>query len=348
MTRPAAAPFLALVLLALPALALAQPKPPAPAPGPAPTAAATGASTPTPPPPEVQAALKQADAGDTKPLLKLADGGNHDAQYYAGVMYLFGRPSVPKDPAKGCAYAHKASVKRGDAMHLLARCYQTGANGPADKAKAESAYHAAMEMGFIKSKCALGQMLMADHKTPEYGLDLCRQAGTAGDVEAQMAVGNAYFSGSAVKQDHVLARKWYAMAAQQKNTDAARRLGQMYVRGDGGPKDPKKAMELWTAAEKAGDPLVSILVADQLFSEITGGRTPGPGTYAFKGGVPLADIQVCEEWYQQAQDRDPRPDIKARAKYALKILTGFKAGGTSTKPKTKSKPPPPRPPPPPA
>jgi TPR repeat protein len=340
------APLLALALLALPALAVAQPKsadapivtgpppPPATIVKPA-VAAATGTSTPTPPPPQVQAALKQADAGDLKPLLKLADGGDHDAQYYAGVMYLFGRPSIPKDPAKGCAYEQKASAKRGDAMHLVGMCYQTGAGAAVDKAKAEAAYERAAAMGFTKSKCALGKMLMAEPKSAERGLKLCQEAGTAGDVEAQMAVGNAYFSGSGVKQDYASARKWYEMAAQQKNTDAARRLGQMYARGDGGRKDPKKAMELWTAAEKAGDPLVPILVADHLFSSITGGRTPGPGTYAFKGGVPTADLQVCEEWYQLALDRDPRPDVKERAKYALAILKGFKTGAQATPTKKK-------------
>jgi TPR repeat protein len=98
----------------------------------------------------------------------------------------------------------------------------------------------------------------------------------------------------------------------------------MYVKGDGGPKDPKKAMALWTAAEKAGDPLVSILVADQLFSNMTGGRKPGPGRYGFKGGIPVADIEVVEEWYKQAQARDPRPEVQQRAKYALAILASFK------------------------
>ena len=103
----------------------------------------------------------------------------------------------------------------------------------------------------------------------------------------------------------------------------------MYLRGDGGPKDAKKAMALWTGAEKAGDPLVSILVADYLFAKMTGGRTPGPGKYGFKGGVPVADIAVTEEWYKQALNRDPRPDVQKRAKYALAILSSLKAGAVT-------------------
>lgn len=215
-------------------------------------------------------------------------------------------------------------------MHLVGMCYQTGVVGAQDKAKAEAAYTRAAEMGFPKSKCALGQMLMAEPQRAERGLALCQEAAAAGDPDAQLAVGNAYFSGSAGKRDLAAARKWYEMAAKQNEADAARRLGEMYARGDGGPKDAKKAMELWTAAEKAGDPMVSILVADQLFSNLTGGRKPGPGTYAFRGGVPLSDIEVVEEWYRHAQNRDPRPDVQQRAKYALSILASFKTAAKST------------------
>jgi TPR repeat protein len=211
-------------------------------------------------------------------------------------------------------------------MHLVGLCYQNGGIGGApDKAKAEAAYTRAAEMGFPKSKCALGQMLMAEPQQAARGLSLCKDAATAGDGDAQLAVGDAYFSGGPVKQDRAEARKWYAMAAKQNAPQAARKLGEMYAGGDGGPKDTKKALELWVAAEKAGDPLAAILVADQLFSDLTGGRTPGPGKYAFRGGVPVADIEINEDWYRQARDGDPRPDVKKRAEYALEILARFKA-----------------------
>ena len=300
--------------------------------GPSPASAQTQAQAATPPQrPELQAALAKADAGDPAPLTALADAGDVDAQYFAGVMYLFGRGSIAKDPKRGCAYAQKASAKRGDAMHLVGLCYQSGAGGAPDKAKAEAAYTRASEMGFAKSKCALGQMLMTEPAQAKRGLALCEEAAKTGDADAQAAVGNAYFSGAVVKADHAAARGWYEKAAKQNNLDAGRRLGEMYAKGDGGRKDTKKAMAVWTANDKAGDPLVAILVADQLFSELTGGRTPGPGTYAFKGGVPQADLDVVEEWYQQALDRDPRPDVKQRAKYAIAIVRGFKTAPQTTK-----------------
>jgi TPR repeat protein len=281
---------------------------------------------PPPPSPEVNAALQKADAGDPASLIALADGGNAEAQYYAGVMYIFGRGKIPADTARGCAYEQKVSATRADAMHLVGLCYQNGGIGGApDKAKAEAAYTRADQMGFPKSKCALGVMLMAEPQQAERGLALCKESATAGDPDAQVAVGRAYFNGGAVRQDRAEARKWYEMAAKQNEPEAARRLGEMYVKGDGGPKDTKKGMELWVAAEKAGDPLAAILVADQLFSELTGGRTPGPGKYGFRGGIPVAGIETNEEWYREALNRDPRPDVKKRAEYALKILASFKA-----------------------
>ena len=281
----------------------------------------TGAPAPSP---ELQAAMQKADGGDAAPLTAMADAGAADAQYYAGAMYIFGRGAIAKDPARGCAYEQKASASRADAMHLLAQCYQTGAGGAQDKAKAEAAYMQAAAMGFPKSKCALGRMLMAAPSQAPRGLALCQEAAKAGDADAQAALGDAYFNGAGATRDRGEARKWYDMAAKQNDLDSMRKLGAMYAAGDGGKKDTKKALELWMSGEKAGDPLAPILVADQLFSNLTGGRKPGPGQYKFKGGVPTGDIGVIEDWYKEAAKIDPRPDVKTRADYALKILASLK------------------------
>jgi TPR repeat protein len=275
--------------------------------------------------PELQEAMTKADGGDPKPLTAMADAGAADAQYYAGVMYIFGRGQIPRDPAKGCAYEQKASASRADAMHMVGACYQNGGFGAPDKAQAEAAYTRASAMGFPKSKCALGQMLMTDPAQADRGVSLCKEAAKAGDVDAQKAVAAAYVGGTAVKPDHGEARKWYDMAAKQNDLDSMRTLGSMYVSGDGGKKDTKKALELWMAGEKAGDPMAPILVADQLFSQITGGKTPAPGQYKFKGGVPVQDIGVVEDWYKEAAKVDPRPEVRSKADYALKILASLKS-----------------------
>lgn len=280
--------------------------------------------------PDLREAMRQADAGSPAELIRLADSGRADAQYYAGVMLIFGRGAIAKDPVRGCAYEEKASAARAEAMHLVGECYRRGLGGKTDPRQAQAAFARAAEMGFVKSKCALGEMLMAEPAQAQRGLALCKESATAGDVEAQVKVAQAYFDGGAVTPDHAEARKWYEMAANQQNPQAARKLGEMYAAGDGGRRDEQKAMSLWRAAEKAGDPFAPILVADQLFSDLTGGRKPGPGTYAFRGGVPVADIEVIEDWYKEALERDPRPDVKTRAQTALGVLKSFKTAAQAS------------------
>jgi TPR repeat protein len=257
--------------------------------------------------------------------VRLADHGDADAQYYAGLMYISGRGKIARDLVKGCAYERKAAARRADAMHMVGVCDQNGAGGPPDKAKAEAAYARASQMGFPASRCALGQMLLGEPGQAARGIGLCKQSANAGQVEAQIVVGDAYFAGKGVKPDHAEARRWYAMAARAKNGQAALKLGEMYASGDGGKKDAKQAVKLWQQAEKAGNPLACILVADQLFADLTGGKRPGPGTYAFRGGVPVNDLEAVESWYQAAEKRDPRPDVKKRAAYALAIVSRLKA-----------------------
>jgi len=278
--------------------------------------------------PETAAAMAKADAGDPADLLKLADQGRSDAQYFAGGMLIFGRGKIARDPARGCAYEEKASAIRADAMHLLGECHERGLAGKVDRAKAEAAYGKAADMGYPKSKCALGEMLLADPARSAQGLALCKAAAQAGDADAQTRVGDVYRRGrGAVRADAAEARRWYEMAVQQQNPAAARSLGEMYARGEGGKRSGKKAMESWRVAEAAGDPMVSILVGDHLFSELTGGKPPGPGTFAFRGGIQVADIEVVEQWYRDARDRDPRPDVRKRAEYALSVLSSFKKAG---------------------
>jgi TPR repeat protein len=305
--------LLAVAILAFALPARAQPTPAAAAP---PVAA------------DLRAAMDKADAADPAPLVALADSGRADAQYYAGLMFLSGR-GVPVDGQRGCAYEEKASASRADAMLVVGRCYQSGANGQPDAEKAKAAFARAAEMGSPAANCVLGQMLMAEPAEASRGLALCKQAALAGDSDAQVKVGDAYFAGGGVTEDRAEARKWYEMAAKQANPEACRKLGTMYANGDGGPRDQKRAMELWMAAEKGGDPLVSILVADQMFSDLTGGRTPGPGKYAFRGGIPVDNIEVIEDWYREAQKRDPRPEVKQRAQMALTVLAGFKKAAES-------------------
>src|SRR5262249_44673018 len=70
-----------------------------------PTGPPTGTAPPAGPPvaADLKAALDKADMGSPADLVKLADSGRTDAQFYAGVLYIFGRGGTARDPARGCA-----------------------------------------------------------------------------------------------------------------------------------------------------------------------------------------------------------------------------------------------------
>jgi TPR repeat protein len=303
----------AMAMAAITSLALAQEK----------------AASPPPVAEDLRAAMAKADAGDASEINRLADTGRPDAQYYAGMMYITGRGTIAKDPPRGCAYEEKASAARADAMYAVGQCNRLGLTGKVDAVKAKAAYSRAVEMGSPPARCALGLMLMSEPGQAQSGLDMCKASAKAGDVDAQMAVAETYFNGGPVTADHGEARKWYAMAADANQPDAGRKLGEMYANGDGGKRDTKKALKLWIAAEKAGDRMAPILVADQLFSDMTGGKKPAPGQYKFRGGIPTGDIDAVSDWYREAAQVDPRPEVKQRAEYALQILASLKSAGQS-------------------
>jgi len=159
------------------------------------------------------------------------------------------------------------------------------------------------------------------------------QLADTGQVGAQALLGDYYLNNPKVKRDPKQARRWLEKAAAQKHPAACRMLGELYASGEGGRRDKKKAMELWKTAEGAGDRLTPILMADEMFSEITGGKKPGPGQYAFKGGIPVKDIEVIEDWYREAQSVDPRPDVQQRAAEALRVLATFKSAAANSEEK---------------
>ena len=165
--------------------------------------------------------------------------------------------------------------------------------------------------------------------TPAKGPDIAaiKAQAEGGNTEAQIAMGVAYRSGQAgVSKDPKQARAWFQKAADQKHPAGLRMLGDMYAKGEGGKRDTKKAIELWMAAEKAGDPFAPILVADQLFSDMTGGGKPGAGKFKIAPGTPISRMDDISAWYKEAETRDPRPDVKQRAQLAENVLSQIKVG----------------------
>ena len=74
--------------------------------------------------------------------------------------------------------------------------------------------------------CAVVALVGCGEKTLE-------QRAEAGDAEAQNSLGEAYYSGKGVPEDHKEAVKWFRKAADQGIADAQKNLGDMYHQGKG-------------------------------------------------------------------------------------------------------------------
>lgn len=83
--------------------------------------------------------------------------------------------------------------------------------------------------------------------------DLLTKA-TAGDVAAQVAVGDCYAEGKAMARDYKLAAEWYAKAAAKGDVAAEMHLAALYRDGSKNfPRDMAQAAEWYRKAAEQGD-----------------------------------------------------------------------------------------------
>ncbi len=74
----------------------------------------------------------------------------------------------------------------------------------------------------------------------------------AGDADAQLNLGGAYFKGQGVNRDYAEATKWFLMAAQQGQSLAQFNLGMMYATGEGVAQDHAEAAKWYRASANQG------------------------------------------------------------------------------------------------
>ena len=119
------------------------------------------------------------------------------------------------------------------------------------------------------------------------------------------------------------------MAAKQANPEASRKLGTMYAKGDGGPRD-REARDGTVDGRRKGRRSARV--------DPGGGPDvlrPDRGSHArtrqvrLSGRYPGGQIEVIEDWYGKLKQRDPRPEVKQRAQTALTVLAGFKKAAES-------------------
>lgn len=122
----------------------------------------------------------------------------------------------------------------------------------------------------------------------------------AKDSRAMMALGGMYYE----ERNFELARKYYEMAAEYDNPNAAICLGYIWYYGRTGVRDYEKAFHYYDQARRLGSPVAAYKVADMYKN----------GYYVQKD---LARYQqIIEELYQRLKDSrwpdDPVPEVFTR------------------------------------
>ena len=69
-----------------------------------------------------------------------------------------------------------------------------------------------------------------------------------GDAETQFQMGLLYFNGQNVRQDYVMARRWFEKAAAQNHPESQKNLGVIYAQGYGVQQDYNIARQWWEQA----------------------------------------------------------------------------------------------------
>jgi uncharacterized protein len=255
--------------------------------------------------PDLQAVVVQrVSLGDEKTIEKvrtLADSGDDSAAELIGELYSFGGFGLSRDPAKACAQFLRIATRRGDAAHNLARCYEKGEGLAADLAEARKWYAKGAELGYAKSSCALGNLLLNGRGGPSdiaKGMALCRSAAELGDPDAQTDLANYLLEGRFVARDIVEARKWYTLAAAHDQANALFVLGQIYWNGDGTPVNHDEASKLWKRAWAGGRKDAAGLIVRDIFARMVTTRD----------GKQIVDRSILPEaiqWLERAAAEDP-------------------------------------------
>lgn len=172
------------------------------------------------------------DDKDVNRYLKAAEQGNADAQFNLGVMYQDGK-GVQQDDAEAVKWFHKAAEKKHPyAQTWLGWMYENGKGVPQNDAEAIKLYSKAVEQGHMDAQKFLDKLKAKGiiEDVPWKGAastQYFRESAEKGDAYAQYKLGEMYRKGEGVPKDDAEAIKWYHKAVEQGNEEAKHKLEEM-------------------------------------------------------------------------------------------------------------------------
>ena len=89
-------------------------------------------------------------------------------------------------------------------------------------------------------------------------MQLLKPLADKGNADAQEKIGRLYERGKGLPKDFTQAEYWYRKAAEQGDPAAQARLGFMYRIGEGVTRDPKQAAKWYAMGATKGNPLAQV------------------------------------------------------------------------------------------
>jgi len=190
--------------------------------------------------------------GDPSTLLQAAQGGDPNAQFQMGDLFMTGH-GVARDPAAAAGW-YRAAAQQGHAVAAgnLGVLYANGWGVPQSDVEAVNWFQMAANAGAAGGENNLGAMYIAGRgvaQSDALGAKWVSSAAQLGVPEAQYALGTLYANGRGVPRDDAQAVKWLKAAAAQGYAPAQLVLGRMYVAGAGVPRDYPEAMRNFRSAD---------------------------------------------------------------------------------------------------
>jgi len=169
------------------------------------------------------------------------------------------------------------SAERGDAtaQYVLSGLFRTGKGVPRSRAEALKWLRRSAEQGLTEAEADLGEQYIDDN--PIQAVEWLKRAAVKGDSLSQHRLGTLYEKGRGVPKDGIAAAEWYREAAESGHERAQRALGTMYLGGRGVEADMVQAYAWLRLAAEKGDRRASHLL------------------YKAASALP-ADAQANSEW----------------------------------------------------
>lgn len=241
--------------------------------------------------PASETASSELGAGiDLDAVLKAAEAGDAEAQFR---LYLHYALSGTGDGEKSLKWLIRAAESEyADAQNILAARYM-------QEHRIEDAlkwWEKATGNGHPVAQFWFGRYLVTGiedclEADVARALTLISDSAVSGYESAQIWLGNAYWSGEFVEQNHALAVTWFRSAAEQGNADAQFRLAQAYYTGLG---VDKSAVEYSAWLRKAAE----------------NGHAEAQGHLAydyFIGNIVEQNYEKAAEWWAKAAEQgEPR------------------------------------------